>query len=380
MKRILYSGLVLWLSGTGCRAEIAAWPSEMREHAKSGEDAGASAPTPDGGTLIAQSSESDSGNRARDGSSSYGVCERVRVPTALITPQILIVLDRSGSMAPNLNDTGTDRWAGSVQALKVVTSEFNDRVDFGLMAFPDVERPDDPDNRSTALADSALCAPGAVKVEIGSERAADIATALDAISPAGLTPTGVTLQAALKVLSGTASANQQVISPKYVLLITDGDPNCSSASEVIVPVDPLAREESVTAIEDLTDTGVQTFVVGFETVGTAFAYLLDQMAAAGGTGQREHTSVGSGADLSSTVEGITRRAVSCSYQLQEKVENASYLLVSVDGKARTYEDVSDGWSLGADRRTVVLTGAACDAHQSGADLVVEVACEIVQVI
>ena len=104
------------------------------------------------------------------------------------------------------------------------------------------------------------------------------------------------------------------------------------------------------------------------------------MAAAGGTGETKHRSVNSGADLTATFAQIAAGVVSCSYTLDKPVKDASYVLVTVDGKQRALNHPADGWTLSPDMQTVTLTGAACDAVKGGAVFAVEVKCTIVNVI
>ncbi len=311
-------------------------------------------------------------------------CERATVHTALTTPEMLIVLDRSGSMSPELNDTGTDRWSGSVQAVDDVTASFEQQIDFGLMTFPDASGSGggDPIDLLAGLLDPSACSTGTLNVPIAPTNADAISQTLGSMSPGGFTPTASTLMEAYTVLNESEAGDQRAISPKYVLLVTDGDPNCSDGGgggglAALGQLDPNARQATLDAIEMLRDAGIQTFVVGYQTAGTQFSSQLDQMAAAGGTGDTAHHSVSSGADLTSTFQAIAERVLSCSYQLDKAVSDPSYVLVTVDGKARAYQNASDGWTLGPDNRTVVLTGAACDDLQQGAAFTVEVLCEIV---
>ena len=116
------------------------------------------------------------------------------------------------------------------------------------------------------------------------------------------------------------------------------------------------------------------------TKGSSFAQQLDKMAAAGGTGETKHRSVNSGDDLASAFEAITQRAVSCTYRLEKPVTDPTYVLITVGDKARAYNNTADGWTLGADKQTITLEGAACQALQQGETLSVEVTCEQVVVI
>ena len=58
--------------------------------------------------------------------------------------------------------------------------------------------------------------------------------------------------------------------------MTDGAPNCTEGTGGnLGGSDPVAVEQTVSAIEQLADAGVRTYVVGFQTAGTNLAASLD---------------------------------------------------------------------------------------------------------
>lgn len=311
-----------------------------------------------------------------------GICETHSVASRKTTPDMLIVLDRSASTAPIGNPNGADRWSGSVDAIVQVTREFDSQINFGLMTFPAFDPATAmPVSTGNILDDliaigsgfAQVCAPGTVNVDIGKGTAAEIESSLGVMTPGGLTPTSATLEAALDLLDEPAAGDQS-LPPRYVLLVTDGDPNCSEESRGGGggEVDMGARQGTLAAIEKLKNAGIQTFVVGYQTEGTNFAQQLDQMAEAGGTGDTRHRSVSSGADLIDTFAEIAGRALSCSFKLDEPVEDANYVRVTVKGQTPR---PGEGWTLGDDMRTVTLTGESCDDVQAGSSFTVEVDCD-----
>lgn len=331
-------------------------------------------------------SDDPSGSGGRSGNGRAGTqqveqsgragCETVTVRSFPTTPDMLIVLDRSASMAPSGNEGRTDRWRGSSEAIIEVTRALESGINFGLMTFPGSQA---GGGRGGGLGDfAAQCAPGRIDVELGTQKADEIAQALGRMGPRGFTPTASTLEAALAAIASPVTADQGAVPPKYVLLVTDGDPNCSDDFPSIIAsgatVDPKGQAETVTAVERLTKAGVQTYIVGYQTAQTSFAGQLDRMAAAGGTGQTKHRSVASGAELTTAFRDLAGRALSCSYKLDERVEDPTHVLVTVDEKPRRRDSPSDGWTLGPDAQTVTLTGAACDAAQRGAVFHIEVQC------
>jgi hypothetical protein len=299
-------------------------------------------------------------------------CQAHVVNPSRATPDMLIVLDRSGSMNPDSNDTGTDRWGGSRMALIEVTDSFDDKIRFGLMTFPGVRpRSDDDDDNENE------CAPGGLDVPVNFNTGPMIASTLQMMEADGRTPTAAALQAALPVIS-TAVSPDQTVPPRYVLLVTDGDPNCgegSAGGRGGGGRDDAARMQTIRAIEALTAAGVKTYVVGYQTAGSDFVDQLDRMAAAGGTGDTTHRSVASGADLNMTLSTIAANVISCAYQLPMPASDTRNVLVRVGGRGRNLDNAADGFRIEKDKRTITLLGKACEEVQAGAIFAVEVTCE-----
>jgi Mg-chelatase subunit ChlD len=295
-------------------------------------------------------------------------CQSHVAQGASAPPDMLIVLDRSGSMNPDSNDQRADRWGGSRTALQQVTAAFDERVNFGLMTFPG------PTPGGSRGNDN--CSMGVVNVPVGPNQGDAIGMTLQGMNAEGRTPTALALQEALRVLGAVMTGPDQLVSAKYVLLVTDGDPNCGGGNR---DVDEAARTQTIAAIDALRAAGVKTFVVGYQTAGSDFVDQLDRMAQAGGTGASAHRSVANGDDLAATVSDIAKKAVSCSSQLETAVSDPTRVLVTVGGTPRNREQADNGWKLEADNRTVTLVGAACDELQQGKVFKVEVKCEVIPI-
>lgn len=293
-------------------------------------------------------------------------CEAVKDARAQ-APNVLIVLDRSHSMyLPPV-----DRWTPAVAAITDLTKGLDAQVRFGLMEFPS----------PLVQASAQICAPGAVLVPPDLHTGAAIAAELagdPATKVGGATPTAVALdgaRTALAALPGTS----------YVLLVTDGAPNCNVTLDsqtctctsaratdctgaATVDGGPTGRktpelclddDATVAAITALASAGIHTFVIGYDT--TDFASTLNRMAAAGDTASTTYYPVSDGTGLAGAFQSISAYVVSCTFELATPPKDARYVSVSVDGKR-----VPNGtaWQLQGDR-VVALVGDTCAQVSDG---------------
>jgi von Willebrand factor type A domain len=339
----------------------------------------------------------DAGSISNPTLDGNGNCEVVKVGTGPVVPDMLIVLDRSGSMKQeptnidcrngvdlfnpvtyacfgvdcadpaNANSVlcgGTqviNRWDPSVSALKTVTTTLQDRVSFGLMLFPDPNAP----------RGAGSCAVGDVAVSEDLNTAGSIAQVLDRTSPGGGTPTGPALQ---RVLTRVQSKDYDIDvapPPQYVLLVTDGQPTCPGGNGG--GGGDQDRALTTQAITDLKNAGVTTYVLGYDAqLDPRFEDALNEFARAGGTDR--YRPVGDEQSLVAEIENITKRAASCSYQLAKKPADPSYVLVKLDGQQLNLGE-ANGWTI--TDRNVEVQGEACQALQGGGShtLDVTVQCE-----
>ena len=299
-----------------------------------------------------------------------GTCETQVVQSGRVAPDILIVLDRSLSMRMD----GVNRWDPSVAGLKAITSMLQDRVSFGLMTFPGGPPRGDRDTMT--------CDPGMSQVAVGRNNAAAIAQALDSTAPGGRTPTAPTLKAASALIDMTRMTDpDSKVAPQYVLLVTDGAPNCSNpgggpGGAGFGSGEPAAVDASVAEIEAMTKKGIRTFVLGYDTQNDQqLKAALDRMAVAGGTGDTTHRPIEDQATLVSEFRKITEVALTCEFVLDRPVSNKKYVKVLLDGKQLNV-DQPNGWTLSGDRMTVTLQGSTCNAiKDDGHVLSVTVECD-----
>jgi hypothetical protein len=295
-----------------------------------------------------------------DGDGQDGICEEVGVRADHTTPDMLIVLDRSGSMG----DEG--RWEPSRSAVVSVTGQLEAAIRFGLMLFPLDDGGFFPDP-------SLACADGDLEVPIAINNAAAISERLGQTSPFGGTPTGGSLEAAIGVLEERRNQPDQVPTPQFVLLVSDGQPTCPEGEGFDTAQADI--DLATAAIDTLLEQGVKTYVIGYDTqTDSALASVLDEFAQHGGTG--EHRAVEDEATLVQEFREIAGEVVSCAFTLENEPQDARYVEVTLDGEKLTINE-PDGWTING--RTVTLGGAACETLQDGMEhkLLVQVKCSIV---
>ena len=187
-------------------------------------------------------------------------------------PDMLIVLDRSGSM-----QTGS-KWTQAKNAINTVVTANAGAIRFGLLMFP---YPD-------------YCSVYGVQVAVGNTTSSAITSTLNATSATGsATPIASALNSAYSYLVSIDPGKL-----KYVLLITDGSENCSGSP--------------VTAVTLLNGAKIKTFVVGFGSGVNASQ--LNSMAQAGGTalsGSTKYYQANNQSQLSAALKAIAGQVNCC---------------------------------------------------------------------
>ena len=168
------------------------------------------------------------------------------------------------------------------------------------------------------------------------------------------------LQGAVSYLTGLADQN-----PKYIVLATDGQPNCATLTGLNVD-DSMGSEQAVTAA---LAAGIPTFVVGIGNTGAVAT--LNQMAINGGRPQTGGTTsyyqVNDAAALSSALGTIVGQAASCTFDIGQPPDGTTTKALGVFGDgAPITMDASNGWSFKDDTMTtIILNGPTCDRVLSG---------------
>ncbi len=228
-------------------------------------------------------------------------------------PVLFVVQDKSGSMDfdPDGNTAtaaSPSKWSAAQSVVPALATQFANRFRFGTMMYPtDTSRFN--------------CTTGTVVTPVSADASA-VGRAYANNQPGGGTSTAQSLLAAKDYLLA-----QHFTTPAYVLLITDGLPNCNTALNVntcsfTTPTCPnnscnlgakdcLDDQATVAAASALQAANIQVFVVGFDptlTTGNNLS-VLNAVASAGGTGHA-YTATNK-AQLASTLNQIALNTATC---------------------------------------------------------------------
>jgi len=272
---------------------------------------------------------------------------------------VLLVLDRSGSMEDEVDDDADDspsKWDVVVPALKEVIAATDNAVAWGLKLFPEGDDAGECSDESY---------PRSIAVPIKPQNAAAVNGGITGTAPKGDgTPTSDAVDEGVKYLNGLGTS-----STKYILLATDGAPSCAGKAKDSSD----ARSAAVSAVQRAADSGIHTFVVGIATDEGSAHKTLTELASAGQEAPASGYYLASTKDeLVSAVRAITAAVASCRFPLQSPPPNPDHVGVLI-GPTRVKQDPSgkDGWRyVDAQRTAIELFGPACEqVKANGVDAV-----------
>jgi len=319
-------------------------------------------------------------------------CGSASFPVSRTPPNLILVLDRSGSMRRTVQgeaptETDITRWAHTTKAIESVVSTTQGDIAWGLKMFPTcTHMPGQPPALNCfkeAVHDP--CSVAGFNLDPDINQAQGLTTEIAGAAPVrdtGSTPTRLAVDAAVALMK-----SQDDDRPQFLLLATDGLPQCG--------VDPLTNEivdtrkdalGAVAAVERAQADGIPVFVLGIAVAdpeslqdlpaGRRAGLLeahenLNALAVAGGRPQDDDTKYYSALNetmLTAALNEIAAETVSCVFVLAEAPEDDAVTTVDVfvdDEERRLLPSATDGWAFGPGKRSIIFTGEACDKLKRG---------------
>jgi Mg-chelatase subunit ChlD len=283
--------------------------------------------------------QTDAGQSAEQDGGSGASCGIQVVPASRTTPDVLLVLDRSASMDNSLAEeklckvdagaTCRSRWNILQSALSTAIAG-TPSLRWGLKLFP-----------SGASGSCAVSA--GIEVEVGADAGPVMLNAIKATTPAGNTPTRAAILAAATYLKAVDDQNS-----KYIVLATDGLPNCGGGG--LVANDP----DLVGTVDAIQHAGFPVYVVG---IGPESALMnLQELSHAGGTG--DYLAATSPDQLTAALTSIAGTVASCTFKLSATPPFLGGVTVTLEQTPLAKDEVN-GWGFAGDSRTIELHGDAC---------------------
>ena len=282
-----------------------------------------------------------------------GECAQEAFELSREPAEILIVLDRSGSMreVPSGSTAGTTKWDLVVPGVNEVVTATDASVSWGLKVFPEGEG-------MSCVAGSVT---NAIPVAIAAKNAAAVTGQITLTTPEGIgTPTGDAINAAVTYLKTLNDPN-----PKFILLATDGEPTCAGTSSNTNQ----ARTFAIQAITDAAAAGFKTVVIGVATTKAATTAALNDMAVAGQMARVDPDPAATKFYLASTkdelvrsLQQITGQVSNCVFNLTSTPPDPDNIAVKVNGqKAPRDTTQMNGWDyIGTGYKQVQVFGQWCD--------------------
>jgi hypothetical protein len=275
--------------------------------------------------------------------------------------QVMLVLDRSSSMDQEIQLFPTrTKWDEATAAVKEALAA-NPQIAWGLKLFPSVAPEDEEIDHGCDVTPQ-------VEAPVGFGSLAGIAGVMDKSPPSfgSDTPTKLAMEVAARNLKSST-----IPLPKYILLVTDGAPNCDGDDEVV------SRNNAIKAIEAAAAAGIPTFVLGITDVGDDEAIAtLDRMAVAGGkprAGMPRYYPAVNRAQLDGALAAIALAVTSCVFPLAAPPLDPGFVGVTVDGQLIARDPThTQGWDYVMNGKGVEIFGPECNDLKNGTALSVGV--------
>ncbi len=341
-------------------------------------------------TMVEETDSATDGSSSSDGELNCGESEFV---LQAVPPNVMLVLDKSGSMVQNEWDADADamtpdvtRWESLHNVVDFVVNNFNEEINFGALLFPS-------EAAVAQLGEGACVVGNNPQVPVAVTNAAAV---LDGIPGAGAT----NIQGATPATSGVQVAREHLLTldptiDRFMILITDGAANCSADADTSMCPGPgcglMEDYDANLPIEvgaALADDEIPTYVIGIDIidalvgeepddgqVGANTFEELNLVAEAGGRardGDEKFFNATNEIELMGALAEIAGQVVSCTIPLNPEPDAPRFVEIEISGEVIPFVEnceTEDGWvyvNPDGPFDAIELCNSACDAlAQSG---------------
>lgn len=364
-------------------------------------------------TTLGMSSESGEGSTTFDPND----CGEAQVNIPVVTPSVMLVLDKSGSMVTADNEKGywdhdgddadndgiqdadmvspatpkITRWKSLYSVVDFITTTFENSMNLGAVLFPSKMAVGDYNPNACLVSASP-------EVTIAPMNGAAILAAIP-----GADETAATIKGGTPATKGVKVALAELATiqdgqPQFIILVTDGAANCREDAADNGQLFEVYDENLPAVVADaFTSLSIPTYVVGIaikdETTPTAndgnpddtnTNTKLNELADAGGrprAGATKFYDTQNQVELQMALEEISMQILSCTIALDPLPKYPDYVEVEVNGveygskKVTTCDGSEDGWMYTSEEKNeIILCGAACAGFQTSGALDAQYRC------
>ncbi len=264
---------------------------------------------------------------------SGGPCWGSEIKTTKLSPNLMIMFDRTGSTANTLPNSDTTRLEAETLAAKKLLADYEGQVHFGATLF------------SACLAGG--CSPGAILNPIGSS-IADIEASMDAAFACLSNNPETSIGATLKQFIGYAPLSAPG-RDNAVLMVTDGEDNCMGG--------PVAAAAGLAAQA----VPVRVYAIGLG--GDVNVTELQKIAEAAGTAP--YSQANSQVELYEAMNKVVKKLGSCAYGLSKAPMTSDIHVFFNNNPVEIPADGPDGWFIDANTNSIVFKGKTCNDVLAG---------------
>ena len=349
----------------------------------------------DGDTF--DSSSTDTADTTTDGNDD---CGEVSIAPEYVPPNVMLVVDASGSMISNKWDHDQNvatpdvtRWNTLYGVVEVVMNNFAGAMNAGIQRFPSSDACPAATPQSSNCYNADACLVNSTP-EVGV--APDNAAAILAAIP-GADANNVEVVGGTPATAGFLSARDHLLMqpdgiPNYVLLITDGAANCVDGLPFPDFIETYDSNLQLEIGKAYTDDNIPTFVVGIDILdalvgagndGAPFANAfeeLNEVALAGGFPKNmgndpdKFFNTTNQQELLDAIQSILGEVTDCTIDLTMTPEGPPdpsqipFVSFVVDGMTvpKVMDcDTEDGWTWIVEGEIVTFCGSYCDDFKNG---------------